>query len=43
MMNTLFVVVMIFSALVLAGWLMIPVAIVMLDSEEADSWNGMDE
>ena len=42
-MNALFVGVMVFSALVLAGWLMIPVAIVMLDSEDADSWNGRDK
>ena len=41
-MNALFVVVMLFSALVIIGWALIPIAVVMLDSEEAESWNGKD-
>jgi hypothetical protein len=38
-MSIFFVIVMVISAIILLGWMLIPVAVMMLDSEEEDMWN----
>ena len=38
-MSVFFTIVMVVSGLILLGWMMIPIAIIMLDLEEAESWN----